>query len=199
MINFRKTGILCIVIFLTLFIISNVSAGRKKSQPDCNTKKAELSKQEKKLHKIINKYRKGKGLPNIPLSPSLICVAQTHARDLMKNNPVKGKCNLHSWSGKGSWSACCYTDDHAAAQCMWDKPRELSSYDGNGYEIAHATYGANATAASGLKSWKSSKGHNAVMINEGIWEQVEWHSIGVGIYKNYAVVWFGQEPDTSKQ
>ena len=34
-----------------------------------------------------------------------------------------------------------------------------------------------------------------VMVNKGIWKNSNWEAIGVGIYKNYAVVWFGEEED----
>ena len=33
------------------------------------------------------------------------------------------------------------------------------------------------------------------MINLGIWKNRTWNAVGVGIYKNYAVVWFGEESD----
>jgi uncharacterized protein YkwD len=46
-----------------------------------------------------------------------------------------------------------------------------------------------------LESWKGSPGHNAVILNEGIWSDSNWKAIGVGIYKGYAVIWFGEEPD----
>src|SRR4051812_17318311 len=82
-----------------------------------------LSKEEAKLYDLIMKYRKEKKLPKIQLSISLTHVAQTHARDIMENSPNKGSCNMHSWSNKGKWSACCYTNDHAKSECMWNKPK----------------------------------------------------------------------------
>ncbi len=36
--------------------------------------------------------------------------------------------------------------------------------------------------------------HNAVIINDGMWSR-SWKAIGIGIYGNYAVVWFGNEED----
>ncbi len=153
-----------------------------------------LSGEEKKLFQLIMDYRQSKGLPPIPLSKSLTIVAQAHAKDLQNNNPVSKRCNLHSWSGKGEWSKCCYTNDHRRASCMWDKPRELTNYRGNGYEIAHWNSLA-ATAVSSIEGWKKSRGHNMVMINRGIWKDVKWKAIGIGIYDQYAVVWFGEEKD----
>jgi hypothetical protein len=153
-----------------------------------------LNEEEKKLYDLIMQYRKTQGLPIIPLSASLTYVAQTHVRDLIDNHPDIGNCNTHSWSDKGSWTECCYTSDHAQAEGMWSKPKELTSYQGLGYEIAFWS-SDNTTAAESLSGWKSSSGHNAVVLNKGIWGSHPWKAIGIGIYNNYAVVWFGEELD----
>jgi len=160
-----------------------------------------MSKEELQLYELIMEYRVQKHLPTIPLSKNLTVVAQTHAKDLHENRPFSNRCNMHSWSKKGKWQPCCYTDDHKKAECMWNKPRELSNYAGDGYEIAHGysnykTYpGVDVTPATALDGWKKSKGHNMVVVNKGIWKEVEWNAIGIGIYKDFAVVWFGKEPD----
>ncbi|MEA3497042.1 MAG: hypothetical protein U9R42_13530, partial [Bacteroidota bacterium] len=95
-----------------------------------------------------------------------------------------------------------YTPNHAKASCMWDKPRELTSYQGNGYEIACSSDDPSKntilTANIALQSWKSSSGHKAVIINQGSWKKVEWKAIGIGLYKGYGVVWFGHEVDDSE-
>ena len=158
----------------------------------------DLSDEELKLYTLIKEYRNSKALKSIPLSKSLTFVAQTHVKDLAINNPHNNSfgsnCNGHSWSTKGKWTPCCYTSNHARAQCMWDKPRELTSYNGNGFEIGHMN-SAGATANSALSGWKKSPGHNNVIINKGAWSKSEWNAIGIGIYENYAVVWFGKEED----
>ena len=159
----------------------------------------DLSDEELKLYTMINDYRNSKGLKNIPISKSLTFVAQTHARDLVNNKPYMGaNCNSHSWSNKGDWTPCCYTSNHARAKCMWDKPRELTSYKGNGFEIATGYLSEpefKITAETALQSWKGSSGHNSVIINQGIWHKHKWNAIGIGIYKGFAVVWFGKEKD----
>src|SRR5687767_8026143 len=73
-----------------------------------------LNAEEKKLYDLIMEYRKSKKLPPIPLSTKLTLVAQTHARDLADHHEFepKSKCNPHSWSDKGNWTPCCYTNDH---------------------------------------------------------------------------------------
>jgi uncharacterized protein YkwD len=152
-----------------------------------------LSQEEQALFDLIMQYRKSKNLPPIPLSPSLTFVAQAHARDLFENSPDQGRCNLHSWSNRGKWTPCCYTDDHANANGMWVKPSELTSYRGRGYEIA-AWSSEEISANTALDLWKSSPGHHACIINSGIWK-TPWKAIGIGIYNGYALVWFGHEAD----
>lgn len=153
-----------------------------------------LSNEELKLYQILNEYRQENSLPVIPLSASLTYVAQSHVKDLQDNNPNTGDCNMHSWSDKGRWSACCYTPDHAQASCMWNKPKELTPYTGNGYENSYMSSGS-ANADGALSAWKNSSAHNDVILNNGMWESHPWKSIGIGIYKNYAVLWFGDNND----
>lgn len=162
-----------------------------------------LTENEMRLYKLIMEYRKEKGLPSIPLSTSLSFVAQTHARDIIKNKPNNDNCNMHSWSSNGNWSSCCYTRDHKQAECMWKKPMELTNYKGYGYEISFSVYTSadatyTATAEEALRGWKSSQGHNQVIINESIWKDSPWKSIGIGIYQGYACVWFGREADAEQ-
>lgn len=155
-----------------------------------------LTSEEKKLYDLMMDYRKSKGLDAIPLSARLTKVAQIHARDLAENYKYgqEKKCNPHSWSKKGRWTACCYTDDHKEAKCMWDKPKEIADYAGAGYEIAYYS-SAGATAVEGLRGWQQSKGHNPLIINEGIWKKANWKALGIGFYKEYGVVWFGEAID----
>ena len=77
---------------------------------------------------------------------------------------------------------------------MWDKPKEIAGYNSPGYEIAfYQSDGAIAFTA--LEGWKKSKGHNPVIINSGMWGKLGWGGMGVGIYEEYAVVWFGELND----
>jgi len=160
---------------------------------------------EKQLYYEINAYRAKRNLPAIKLSHSLTMVAQIHCRDLAENRPhASGNCNLHSWSRKGPWTPCCYTPDHRRASCMWDKPRELTKYQGDGYEIAYFTTvvypDAQSFAKDAVFNWSKSKGHNDVIINRGTWRNVTWKAMGVGYYGGYATVWFGKldDPDSTK-
>lgn len=186
----------CIVIFALVFF-SGVSP---KSIP-VTTPEVKITAEELKLYNLIMAYRKTKNLPVIPLSKSLTHVAQTHCKDLVENKPdLKKGCNPHSWSNKGKWTACDYTADHKNAAGMWNKPRELTNYKDNGFEIAcggsepqYADFVMTADYA--LDSWKKSVHHNAVVINQDIWKKYKWEAIGIGLYKNFSVVWFGASKD----
>ncbi|HMP99301.1 MAG TPA: CAP domain-containing protein [Cyclobacteriaceae bacterium] len=158
-----------------------------------------LSPEEQKLFDLINKYRKSKKLSAVPYSARLTRVAQLHVQDLENNYSysAQNKCNPHSWSDQGNWTACCYTSDHREAACMWNKPKEITGYAGNGYEIAFY-HSQSATAENALAGWQQSKGHNEVIINLGIWQKVKWNAMGIGIYGKYAVVWFGELADESE-
>lgn len=146
-----------------------------------------------RLADLVNGYRVARGLPAITVSVALTRVAQDHVRDLESSRP-SGTCNAHSWSPGGDWTPCCYTTDQTRAQCMWDKPREITrgAYAGNGYEIAYETSG-RVTPEAALEGWKASSGHIGVVLNRGIWSSAHWRSMGVAVSTHYAVVWFGEE------
>ena len=163
-----------------------------------------LTTDEQTLAQLLNSQRSAKGLANIPLSKSLSLVAQTHVIDLVEHAPNTGtdsrgqECNLHSWSANGPWNSVCYTEDHAYAEGMWNKPRELTNngYSGDGYEIAYGGTGSFvATPQLAINAWNTSPPHRAVMFNEDIWTGAVWKALGVGIYQGYAVMWFGEEAD----
>ena len=184
---------------LVLFVLLSVPLSPVYDTPNPPGKIC-LSIEEKKLYDLIMDYRKSKKLKPIPFSSKLTQVAQAHVRDLAANFDYdnKNNCNPHSWSNKGSWTACCYTPDHKYAKCMWDKPREIGGYTGDGFEIAYFS-SAGATAADGLEGWKKSPGHNPLLVNSGMWSKVEWKAIGMGVYQHYAVVWFGEVLDQSEK
>lgn len=153
-----------------------------------------VTKEEMKLYELIMAYRAENNLPKIPLSKSLSYVAHQHTWDLEVNQPVNENCNMHSWSKKGPWSSCCYTSDHKQATCMWDKPKELTPYQGYGFEIVCGG-GGEMEAAIALSCWQESVHHNDVILNKDIWKKYTWNAIGISIYGGYAVIWFGFEKD----
>lgn len=172
------------------------SSGESDRTPSRQTH-ACLSEEEQALIASVRSYRASENLPEVPLSGALTEVAQTHVRDLANAAPHEDQgCNLHSWSDDGAWSPCCYTDDHANASCMWNKPTELTDYAGTGYEIA---YQGPPDPEQIMAQWKTSPGHNSVMVNRGQWANFTWRAMGVGIVDGFAVIWFGSEADNKEE
>jgi hypothetical protein len=150
---------------------------------------------DQQLCTAINNRRAMAGLPAIPLSSSVMLVGRYHVEDLTANGTGGGSCNLHSWStGNPLWTGCCYTPDHAQAQCMWDKPAEIDNHASPGYEIAAFSSGS-ISPAQAVALWETSVPHRDVILNQGIWVNLTWNSLGCGIQGNYAVVWFTELAD----
>lgn len=184
------------ILLCFLFIGATVSAQKDSSKVHSVC----LSANEMKLFELITQYRKDNSLPYVPLSTQLSYVAQVHAKDLFIYKPNKNGCNMHSWSSNGKWSSCCYSPDHKHPECMWNKPKELTNYTDAGFEIAHNTWHSDdadyeVKAEEALNGWKGSQGHNDVILNKSIWKTEKWNAMGVGIYKGYAIVWFGRATD----
>jgi Uncharacterized protein with SCP/PR1 domains len=182
--------------FYLLFILILISPTLQANQTPGQC----LSDDESTLLALVNDYRSDNGLTAIPRSNVLNTVGQWHAEDAFLNSATIfiPPCNLHSWSNDMPhlWSAMCYTPDHAQAQKMWDKPREISggSFIGNGYENAAWGY---ATPAAALNGWKNSPGHNEVILNQGIWSNITWRAMGVGIRGAYYYLWFSDSTENS--
>ena len=157
-----------------------------------------LTEKEAKLYYMINAYRESLGLPKLSFSKSLTEVARAHVRDSNTYTPenqvdsrgIRG--NLHSWSGNGSWTRLVYTGDPDYANGMWSKPREITNYTGNGYEIS-SKYSGMISPETAFGLWKNSSEHNEVMITSGMWSDLK--TMGVSIDGHYAHVWFGSDAD----
>lgn len=160
-----------------------------------------LNLSELALYHLIMDYRADAGLDAIPLSVGLTTTAGRHAADTVYNIWEPGLvqepgANLHSWSDAP------YFDDHRDPNVMWDAPERIGTdYPGLGFEISAAGYGSVAAA---LEGWKSSPGHNAVILNEGQWQNQVWNAIGIGVVMDASVanfggriyhVWFGRKAD----
>ena len=158
-----------------------------------------LNETEQQMAIAINQYRKKQGLKAIPVSASLSWVSRIHVEDLKAHYVYGSSCNLHSWSENAAWSSCCYKNDHKKAQCMWDKPRELSQYEGDGYEIAfYSTYNypdVESYVNDALKGWQSSRGHHEIIMNRGKWTTATWQAMGIGANDEFIVIWLGELPD----
>lgn len=153
-----------------------------------------MSENELKLAEAINKIRKEHGKRPIKLSVSLTYVAETHVKDLQVNHPDTSICNLSSWSDKGKWTPVCYNPYVVDRKAMWDKPRELTRYPYNGYELA--AYMQDGIILDSLSElWDTLAESLDMITTEGVWSKKRWEAMGVGVSGNYASVWFGQRVD----
>jgi len=146
--------------------------------------------EEIELYNSINEYRAENNLPPIPASKALTTVANRHVLDLGENI---GEVT-HSWS-----DAPYSPSDSNTWSNMWTAPQRFDTgYPGNGYEnvTGYSGFdGSTMTAQEALESWKNSPAHNAVILNQGQWADLEWNALGVGLYEGYGVLWFGEEVD----
>ncbi|HAH56811.1 MAG TPA: hypothetical protein DCL86_01550 [Bacteroidales bacterium] len=151
------------------------------------------SAEEYKLFRLINDHRRIHNVAELPLSRSLSYVARVHAMDLTRYRPDFGDCNLHSWSENGQWTACCYATDIDRIKCMTEKPRQLTNYKFKAWEMAYEA-GEPARAIDALDLWVSIGITNDYLLNTGKWTK-PWKAMGIAIYGEYALVWFGEAPD----
>ena len=156
-----------------------------------------ISQDEMKLFNMVNEYRRRYDLPPIPLSRSLCYVASTHVKDLFLNHPDQEPCNFHSWSDKGTWKPFCYPQDETKKNSVWDKPKELTTYKGKGFEIVYWENNA-IVIDSIIQFWRSIPYFNSFLMNTGKWQDKKWNAIGIAIYENYASAWFGEPTDTEE-
>lgn len=208
---FVRLGPACLALALVLVLLFAAPANpESRASADCGSGTDRpfsapgecLSEEEADLARMINELRRSNGLAPLPVSRSLTQVAQWHVIDLEENSPRKGPdgqgslSSLHSWSSKGMWKPVSYKGDRLSVQGMRNKPREITSnlFTGSGYEIAYR-HSAGATPSRALAGWMRSPGHNAVVLEKGSWARAGWTSMGVGMYGEHAVAWFGNRPD----
>lgn len=158
-----------------------------------------LNNDEYKLFMLINEFRNENELSVIPLSASLSFVAHTHAKDIFTYHPDTSICNLHSWSDKGNWVACCYNKYTQSQECMWGKPGEITNYANKGYELILFENDNTVNPETILNLWKKVKASSEMILTAGKWKNFDWNAIGVGIYEGYAVVWFGEQADNEDE
>ncbi|MEP2757784.1 MAG: CAP domain-containing protein [Hyphomicrobiales bacterium] len=157
-----------------------------------NTSEDSIDGDEQTLYNLIMDYRASVGLASIALSKGLTAVAGRHVLDTVYNT---GAYEGHAWS-----DAPYDSSDSSTYPNMWTAPTRIgTTYSDNGYEISTGYVGSSVTTTpmtpqTALDGWKSSPGHNAVIINESPWLQ-DWLAIGVAIHKGVSHVWFGNSVD----
>ncbi|MCF8236064.1 MAG: SPOR domain-containing protein [Bacteroidales bacterium] len=180
-----------IVISYFAFFLLNINI-EAQDKPDFD--KICLSQEEFKLYNQINKLRIENDRDIIPLSRSLCYVAKMHLYDLIKHRPDTSICNMHSWSDKGSWTACCYNTYIKQPGCMHSKPKELTDYRYNGWELIFWDSEA-AQPDSAMEFWERTDISLNVLINNHPSYKKDWNAIGVAITGKYACLWLGHYDD----
>jgi hypothetical protein len=153
-----------------------------------------VSQQEYELYRKINDYRKSKGFQVIPISTSLSYVAKMHVIDLFENHPDTSYCNLNSWSDKGPWKPCCHSNQKPDPECILNKPKELTSYPGQAHELCYFD-SQIIHVDTVFNFWIKIDQARDILINNRKWGMYAWQSMGVGIHKQYACVWLGEDKD----
>ena len=191
--NIRK-GSLAIFVSLCIFLngfSSKLSAQNKVPDDFC------ISLEEKKLFERINTLLGEYDKKPVKLSASLSYVAKLHVADLINNHPDTSVCNLSSWSDQGDWTPCCHNQYVPQQDCMWDKPKELTTYPYRGYELV-GFYEDEFTVDSVIGLWSQSKQVLDMLLAQGNFSEKKWICMGVGINEHYVSLWFGQRPDKVK-
>jgi cell division septation protein DedD len=191
MIPHKKNLLLLLIIGLTVSVLSG-----KLSAQTFNTDSVikGMTQDETILYNMINDMRRQSKLSAIPISADLCVVAHVHIDDLLASRPQDHGCSLHSWSGSGKWTACCNSKDPAGIQCMKSKPKEITGYPGNGYELIY--WGEdNATPADAADLWKQVDASSDMILSRAKWKGYDWKAIGVSIKDGFAILWLGDKPD----
>ena len=191
--------LLLIVMGLSQAIVYGSDCGGQKILTQKTCVGDDLDLEEKRLYQMVNEYRIAQGLSSIPSSPSLQLVANRHIRDLAENHHLLSQRGLHWIHG---WSNCPYDAENPQTfSCMWEAPKRLRTpYPGMGFEIFCGDLDVKyrdfvMTANYAFNTWKKSRLHREVILNQGTWKRYSWKAMGVGIYKGFAAIWFGTEPD----
>lgn len=153
-----------------------------------------ISGVENQLFERINIFLTENGKKPLELSKSLSYVAKTHVNDLEQNHPDTSVCNLSSWSDKGTWTACCYNPYVPNPDCMWDKPKELTSFQYRGYELA-LYFEEEFNTDTIMQLLYSSNQVLDMLLTKGDYSSKKWICIGLGINDNYTSIWFAQRTD----
>jgi len=189
-----------LLLFLLILVLAFPAiAGENQIQTNSNDSvKSGLSQEENTLFNMINDMRRQNKVSVIPLSADLCKVAQTHIADLIKNKPQDKGCSLHSWSGSGKWTSCCNTKEVFGIECMKSKPREITGYKGDGYELIY--WGIDkATASDAATLWKQVDASSDMILTRAKWNGYQWKAIGVGIKDGYAILWLGDSVPSTVQ
>lgn len=184
-----KHFVLLIIVF---FVWEGLSAQTTNKIPDdfC------ISADDNKLLESINQFLVENGKKDLDYSISLSYVAKLHVNDLLQNHPDTSVCNLSSWSNKGEWTDCCYQKYVPNQDCMWEKPKELTSFKYRGYEMAFY-FEEDFNSDTVMQLLLSSNAAIDMLLTKGDYSKKNWVCMGVALNNKYASIWFAQRADNA--
>lgn len=189
-----KSIILSLLLFIS--VLPTRASGFAAKFSDNDTLSISPTADESLLITMVNEMRRQNFLQPIPYSAELCKVARVHIADLIKYKPQDRGCSLHSWSGGGKWTACCNTKEIFGIECMKSKPREITGYKGDGYELIY--WGEDkATPDEAAALWKQVDASSEMILSQGKWKGYDWKALGVGIQDGYAILWLGDSISTA--
>ena len=80
---------------------------------------------------------------------------------------------------------------------MWDKPKELTSYNFRGYELVFSEEGI-IDADSVFNLLRTTADAANMILCRDLHSDKNWLAMGVGISENYVSIWFGQRKDSAE-
>jgi hypothetical protein len=81
---------------------------------------------------------------------------------------------------------------------MKSKPREITGYKGDGYELIY--WGIDkATASDAATLWKQVDASSDMILTRAKWKGYQWKALGVGIKDGYAILWLGDSATSTFQ
>jgi len=185
----------CLFVLFLLLIPNLFSQTKETVAIRTDTTSYCLTQDEIILYNLINDLRRQNKKSVIPLSKSLSLVSAVHISDLLTWDPQEQGCNLHSWSNRGNWTACCSSKEPKGSGCMNSKPGEIAGYPGKGYELVYWEE-EKATPLEAFELWKQVGLSNDMILNKGKWQNNKWNAMGVAIKGGYAIIWLGEKHDT---
>jgi Ca2+-binding RTX toxin-like protein len=99
---------------------------------------------------------------------------------------------MHNWSDAPvtNGAGATWNNDYLAPQRIG-----FSTFTGYTFENTYRSWPGEPTAQAAFDGWKSSYGHNILMLNLDGWKNLTWKSVGVAFYGNFANLRFSEMVD----
>lgn len=164
----------------------------------------EISLKEVEFMHLLNAYRAAHGLPEVTLSKVLSATANRHAIDQQQNIGLDffnshPTYTMHNWSdapvtnapGGGTLNPANWDNDYFAPVRIG-----FTAFTGYTFENTFRAWPGEPSARDALDGWKSSHGHNILMLNLEDWAPLTWNSVGIAFSGNFANLRFSEMTDS---